>query len=327
MPQARFFLLSAVAMANALLGALFFPAQAQSAAPMVMTQAPGYYRMMLGDFQVTAINDGTILLDAEALLAEPQKDTLAALQAKYEPNPVETSDNAFLVNTGAKLVLIDTGGGDLLGPSLGHLLANLRAAGYAPEQVDDIFITHMHPDHVGGLATHGARAFSNAIVHADSHDANYWLSREHRNQAPGAKQPYFDGAMASLKPYVDAGRFKSFDSDEEVVAGVRSVATHGHTPGHSAYLVESRGQKLLLIGDLIHVAAVQFDRPEVTIAFDSDPAAAAATRKTVFARIGADGALVGAPHLQFPGLGHLQSHNSSWRWIPVNYTTQLGPAP
>jgi len=311
------------AIALVALGATLTPTLAVAAAPMVRTQAPGFYRMMLGDFEMTAINDGTIMLDAAGLLAEPATETNVALERSFESNPVETSDNAFLVNTGTKLVLIDTGGGALLGPTLGKLLINLRAAGYSPEQVDDIFLTHMHPDHLGGLTKNGAMAFPNATVHASRRDAEYWLSQVNLDKAPPDKKGYFQGAMASVKPYADVGRFKPFDSDEELVPGVRSVATPGHTAGHTSYLVESKGQRLMLVGDLIHVAAVQFDRPDVTIAFDSDAGSAASTRKKVFGALASEGALVGAAHLQFPALGHLRSAGKSWRWAPVNYSTQL----
>jgi glyoxylase-like metal-dependent hydrolase (beta-lactamase superfamily II) len=310
------------AIALGVFGAVVAPLTATAAAPMVKTQASGFYRIMVGDFEVTAINDGTISLDAAKLLSEPAAKTNAALKKSFESNPIETSDNAYLVNTGTKLVLIDTGGGALLGPTLGKLLTNLRAAGYSPDQVDEILLTHMHPDHLGGLTVNGAIAFPNATVHADRRDADYWLSQVNLDKAPPEAKGYFQGAIASVKPYSDAGKFKPFDSDGELVPGIRSVATYGHTAGHTSYIIESKGQQLMVVGDLIHVASVQFDNPSVTIAFDSDATAAASTRKKVFSELASDGALVGADHLQFPGLGHLRSAGKSWQWVPVNYSTQ-----
>src|ERR1700690_1812435 len=127
-------------------------AQGQAVAPIVKTQAPGYYRQMVGDIEVTALSDGTAMLPVKDLLvnATPEEITHALARA-YLASPLETSINAFLVNTGTKLVLIDTGTGGAMGPTSGKLLGNLRAAGYGPEQVDEVYITHMHGDHIGGL--------------------------------------------------------------------------------------------------------------------------------------------------------------------------------
>jgi glyoxylase-like metal-dependent hydrolase (beta-lactamase superfamily II) len=311
------------ALAVAGFGASVVPTPAAAAAPQVKTQAPGFYRVMLGDFEVTAISDGTVTLDVAKLLAEPAAKTDAALKKSFQASPLETSDNAFLINTGTRLVLVDTGAGALFGPTLGKLLVNLRAAGYQPEQVDDILLTHLHPDHVGGLVANGALAFPNATVHAAKRDADFWLSQANLDKAPADSKGFFQGAIVSVNPYVGSGRFKPFAADGEIVPGVRAVASPGHTAGHTSYLVESKGQRLLVVGDLIHVGAVQFDDPTVTIAFDADAAGATASRKKVFGEVAVDGSLVGAAHLSFPGLGRLHAAGKSWQWVPVNYTTQL----
>lgn len=297
-----------------------FASAAHAAAPMAKTPAPGFYRVMVGDFEVTPISDGTMDLEADKLLREKPEATRAALEKNYLKVPTETSDNAFLINTGSKLVLVDTGAGALFGPTLGKFIANLKAAGYQPEQVDEICITHMHGDHVGGLVSNGQRVFPNAIVRAGKADADFWLSQANMDKAPAAMKPYFQGAMTALNPYVQAGKFKAIEADGELLPGVSAVAEHGHTPGHTTYVVDSKGQKLVLIGDLIHVAAVQFDNPQVTIAFDTDEKAAAASRKKVFDAAAKNGWLLGGAHLQFPGLGHLATQGKGYRWIPVNYT-------
>ena len=299
------------------------PAAASAAAPQVRTQAPGFYRAMLGDFEITALSDGTVDLDVAKLLAEPAAKTDAAMSRAFVHGPLETSVNAYLVNTGTKLVLVDAGAGTLFGPTLGKLVASLKAAGYAPEQVDDIFVTHMHPDHVGGLSADGQRVFPNATLHADRRESDFWLTQARLDKAPDAMKGFFQGAMASVNPYVAAGKYEPFDADGEPVPGIRTIASHGHTAGHTSYLVESKGQQLLVIGDLIHVASVQFADPGVTIAFDSDAKAAAAARAALFGVAAKDGALVGAAHLQFPGLGHLRAAGKSWQWVPVNYSTEL----
>ncbi len=317
--------LSATAFAAALaFGALAgVPAVSSAAAPLVKTQAPGWYRVMLGDFEVTALSDGTVDLPVDKLLHEPAARTTAALGKAFMGVPAETSVNAYLVNTGSKLVLIDTGAGALFGPTLGKLVANLQAAGYKPEQVDDVLITHMHPDHVGGLVANGQVVFPNATVHADKRDAAFWLSQANLDKAPAESKGFFQGAMASLNPYVAANKFQAFDGGGEVVPGVKAVASYGHTAGHTSYVVESKGQQLIVLGDLIHVGAVQFADPSVTIDFDMDGKGAAGSRAKVFGEAAKDGALVGAEHISFPGLGHLRAQGRSWQWIPVNYTTEL----
>ena len=321
----RLFQLTALSSALVLGGvaALVAPTTASAAAPQQRTQAPGFYRVMLGDFEITALSDGTVDLDVAKLLAEPAPKTDAALARAFVHGPVETSVNAYLVNTGTKLVLIDAGAGTLFGPTLGRLLASLRAAGYQPEQVDDIFVTHMHPDHVGGLSANGQRVFPNATLHADKRDSDFWLAQSNLDAAPADMKGFFQGAMASVNPYVAAGKYQPFEADGEPVPGVHALASHGHTAGHTSYLVESQGQRLLVIGDLIHVAAVQFADPGVTIAFDSDPKAAERSRDAVFKLAAKDGALVGAAHLQFPGLGHLRAAGTAWQWVPANYSTEL----
>ena len=301
----------------------FAPATAGAAAPQVKTQAPGFYRVMLGEFEITALSDGTVDLDGVKLLHEPAAKTGAAFARAFVSNPIETSVNGYLINTGSRLVLVDTGAGALFGPTLGKLAASLQAAGYKPEQVDDIFITHMHPDHVGGLVSAGALAFPNATLHADQRDADFWLSQANLDQAPADSKGFFQGAMASLNPYVAAGKLQLFAADGEVVPGIRSEASVGHTAGHTSYVVQSQGKRLIVVGDLIHFAAVQLDQPAVTVGFDSDVKAAALARAAVFKQAAKEGALVGAAHLQFPGLGHLRAAGKSWQWVPVNYTTEL----
>jgi glyoxylase-like metal-dependent hydrolase (beta-lactamase superfamily II) len=306
--------------ALAALAAALFAAPAFAAAPMVKTQAPGYYRIMLGDFEITAINDGTVDLPVDKLLQGIKPAAVdAALAKSFLKSPLETSVNGFLINTGSKLILVDSGAAGLFGPTLGKFLANLKAAGYQPEQVDEIYLTHMHADHAGGLVANGQRAFPNAIVRAQKQESDYWLSQSNMEKN-AANADSFKGAMMSLNPYVSAGKYKAFEGDVELVPGISSHSGKGHTPGHATYVVESKGQKLVLIGDLIHVAAVQLDQPEVTISFDSDPKSAAASRKQAFDAAARGKYLIGAAHLQFPGLGHVAKQGKGYDFIPVNYT-------
>jgi glyoxylase-like metal-dependent hydrolase (beta-lactamase superfamily II) len=306
---------------TAVAGAAFMFGTAHAAAPQVKTQAPGYYRVMLGDFEVTALSDGTVALPVDKLLTNTTPGQIdQALKRNFVKAPLDTSVNGYLINTGSKLVLVDTGAAGLFGPTLGNLLANLKAAGYQPEQVDEIYITHMHPDHVGGLVAGGQPVFPNAIVRADQHDADFWLSKDKLDKAPAEMKGYFQGAQASLNPYVAAGKFKPFDGDTELVPGIKAVEAPGHTPGHTTYLVESQGQTLALWGDLMHVAAIQFAQPSVTIQFDTDSKAAAVQRKRAYAEAAKHGYLVGSAHLSFPGLGHVRAEGKGYAWVPLNYS-------
>ncbi|MEP6678655.1 MAG: MBL fold metallo-hydrolase [Betaproteobacteria bacterium] len=211
---------------------------AHAAAPMAKGQAPGYYRMMLGDFEVTAVSDGTVDLEVAKLLTRTTPALAKqALRRAFLDDPVETSVNAYLVNTGAKLVLIDAGAGKLFGPTLGGLVASLKAAGYQPEQVDEIYVTHMHPDHVGGLAEGGKAVFPNAAVCADRRDADFWLSQKTLDAAAKDDKGFIEGAMASLKPYVDAGRFTTFAAKNRYWV----AAAHLPFPGIGHLRAEGRG--------------------------------------------------------------------------------------
>lgn len=291
-----------------------------AAAPMAKTPAPGYYRFMLGNFEVTALSDGTVDLPVDQLLHEPAAKTVAALDHAFQKTPQETSDNAYLINTGKRLILIDTGAGDLFGPTLGKLMGNLKASGYTAEEVDDILLTHMHPDHIGGLAKNSVIQFPNAIVHAERDEGNYWLSETNLAKAPDASKAFFKDAMAEVDPYVKAGKFRPFKGDVALLPGVSSYTSFGHTAGHTSYMIESQGQKLLVMGDLIHVPAVQLDHPNVTISFDTDPKEAAASRIRVFNQVARDKTLVAGAHIPFPGLGHLRTTGASYQWVPVNFS-------
>jgi glyoxylase-like metal-dependent hydrolase (beta-lactamase superfamily II) len=295
---------------------------AWAGAPQVKGQAPGWYRMMVGDIEVTALSDGTVALPVDKLLTHttPAK-VQAALARAYLKAPVETSVNGYLVNTGSKLVLIDAGAAGLFGPTLGKLVDNLKASGYQPDQVDEIYITHLHPDHVGGVGADGKAVFPNAVLRLDKRDADFWLSKDNLDKAPDANKGFFQGAQASVKPYADAGKLKTFDGPGELVPGIKAVSAYGHTPGHTIYVLESKGQKMVMWGDLMHVAAVQFPDPSVTIQFDTDSKKAAPQRQKAYADAAKQGYYVAIAHVAFPGIGQLRADGKGYRWVPVNYSS------
>lgn len=305
-----------------------------ASAPQVRTQAPGFYRMMIGDFEVTALLDGTHPFDAATLLtkAAPGADgkrgklfeldpaeAKALLAASAVTAPTEGSINAFLVNTGSHLILIDSGIGTLYGDCCGHVLENLRAAGYRPEQVDLVLLTHLHRDHVAGITSAGRRVYPNAVVRANKLDADYWTNEANEKAASPYLKPIFAVAKAALQPYQDAGRVLPFEGEQEIVPGIRSLSSAGHTPGHTFYSVESKGQRLVVWGDVVHVAALQFPDPAITVEYDSDPSQAEAARRNILAAA-ADGQFwVGAAHVSFPGLGHVERSGSGFAWVPREY--------
>jgi glyoxylase-like metal-dependent hydrolase (beta-lactamase superfamily II) len=289
-------------------------------APMVKSQAPGFYRLAVGDFEITALSDGSNMLPATKLLQGDPARIEEALKRNYLGDLIETSHNSFLVNTGAKLVLIDAGAGSLLGATAGHLLRNLRASGYRPEQIDELYLTHLHTDHVGGLMAEGQRAFRNAIVRVEKRDTDYWLSEANMRAAPAEAKRFFEAAIASITPYMRAGKLAVFEGNTDLVPGVRAQTAYGHTPGHTMYVVESRGEKIVLWGDVVHVAAVQFKDPSVTIRYDGDASEAEQVHELAFADAAQNGYIVGGAHISFPGLGRVRRDaENAYTYVPLDY--------
>ena len=307
--------------ATALAGTLLGPttAMAQAATPKLAQNQAGYYRLKLGDIDVIALSDGSIGLDTKLLQTPHRHKVDAALKLAHVASPLDTSVNAYLVKTAGRLILVDAGTGVLFGPSLNKLPASLKAAGVEPEQITDVLVTHIHTDHTGGLMDGTRRVFTNATIRLDQREAAFWLAPQNEAKATEGMRPFFQQARASLQPYVDAGKVQTFDGATEIAPGLHSVPAPGHTPGHSFYRLESKGETLMFWGDVMHVAEVQLQDPSVTIAYDVDPQAAAAQRQRAFADAAARGYLVAPAHMSFPGVGHLRRDGRGYRWMPVPY--------
>jgi glyoxylase-like metal-dependent hydrolase (beta-lactamase superfamily II) len=314
----------AAALLAALASLVAAPNAALAAAPQHHDQAPGFYRLQVGDLEVTALYDGHGVFDLHWL--NGTKATMdGVVKALHEdPRMLDVSDEGFLVNTGKQLILVDAGAGTWWGEgAMGRLAGSLRSAGYTPEEVDIVLVTHLHSDHVGGLTTQdGKRVFPNADVYVAKAESDFWLSPEVAAKAPKDAQPFFQSAQAIAAPYIKAGKWRTFSGPEQIVDGMQLVPLPGHTPGHTGYEFSSRGQKILFWGDTVHAQRVQLQHPEVTAIFDIDQTAAAATRNQLLLRLAREDVLIAGPHMPFPALGRLRKEGSGYGWVPVVFTDQ-----
>ncbi len=309
-------------------GFSFFPFpffyQFSFAAPtaQLKTQAPGYFRLALGEFEVTALYDGHLKLEHTQLFKGITAPELKKLLNKVfiAGTDVVTPISAYLVNTGSNLVLVDAGASKCFGPGGGNILESIKAAGYEPGQIETIYITHMHGDHVCGLTSaDGKMNFPNAMVRSSQAEADFWLNEKTMQGAPEEYKPFFKMAMDALKPYRDNNKFKPFAPKEELVKGFEAIPTIGHTPGHTSYQISSGGDALIVIGDIIHSYSTQFPNPKVGIKFDSDGKKAVAQRIALFTNAAKNRIWLSGAHLPFPGMGHIRKEGKGFAWVPVEY--------
>jgi glyoxylase-like metal-dependent hydrolase (beta-lactamase superfamily II) len=282
----------------------------------------GYYRVQVGDYEVTALSDGTLPIGLHELLTNitpSEIDRLSILN--FQTATEEASVNAYLIKTAGKLVLIDAGTAELYGPKLGHLSESLKKIGIAPEQINAVLVTHIHTDHTGGLMQDNKMVFPNATIYISKPEVDFWLSEESRKKAPERLSHWFKEAEDKVGPYLRAGKVKNFEYGKELFPGITPLSSPGHTPGHTFYSLQSKGQRMLFVGDIIHAPAVQFAEPSVTIVFDVDPKAAAKQRIKTFNDAAIKGYWLAADHVSFPGIGHLRGQGTGFVWIPINYST------
>ena len=288
-------------------------------------QVDGYYQYQAGDVQITALLDGTNFMSPSLFKDIPQQQVQEILKKYYadQEKGIQTSVNAFLVNTGKSLVLVDSGAASCFGSHLGSVLTNLKASGYQPEQVDTILLTHLHPDHVCGISKDGIANFPNATVYVSNDEASFWLDPKQAAKLPKEKQANYSGTVEKIKqaiaPYQAKQRFKTYKLGDDI-HGFKVINTAGHTPGHFSYELKTKDENVVLIGDIVHSHTVQFDKPETAIEYDIDPKKAVQTRLKQFANFAKNGQTIAAPHLPFPGIGHIYSANEkSYQWIPTHF--------
>lgn len=288
----------------------------------VRFQAPGFYRFQLGAFEITTLSDGTVPQHMDRLMQAKPGQVLALLNEHFQTLPVETSMNAFLINTGKQLLLVDTGAGSSFGTDVGnHLLRNIRSAGYSAEQINAVLLTHVHGDHSGGLIdAQGNAVFPNAEIYLAKEELSHWLSDAARTQAQAHHQPMFDAGRAALAPYLKLQRVRTFSSGELLFPGICTLSSPGHTPGHSFFHIQSDNKTLVIWGEVVHAAEVQFPEPTITIAYDTDPSAAARMRLAPFTDAAQHGYWVAAPHIAFPGIGHVRQKAGQFEWIAAPYS-------
>lgn len=277
---------------------------------------PGALRWNLGDLTVTALNDGWFQGSLDLVTGISKEEASALQRAGFRSEAPVVTLNAFLV-TGAsrKPVLIDSGYGHFGPATMGRVPAALALTGVKPEEIETVLLTHLHPDHAGGLVNEdGSAAYPNAelVVHAT--EAAHWLPDEALSRAPDEAKPYFENARKAVSPY--AARLRKHEGGE-LVPGITAVPLPGHTPGHCGMRIVSGDKSLLMWTDVVHMPAIQFKQPEAGVAFDVDGDQARATRKRVLDEVASEKTFIAGSHLEFPALGYVARDGAGYSFVPA----------
>jgi glyoxylase-like metal-dependent hydrolase (beta-lactamase superfamily II) len=267
------------------------------------SQIPGVYRRRIGDIVVTAISDGYLDGAYEFMRDITPQDAERILKDAYRPAPPRISINCFVIHSAGRVALVETGSGNSMGPTLGKMPQNLAAAGVDTKSIDTILLTHMHPDHSNGLTDeNGVAKFPHVELVVAERDVDHWFDDAAMARATERqKLRFFQWAREQIAPYQKQRR----DAKGEVFPGVTAEPIPGHTPGHTAYRIASRGEQLLIWGDIVHIPDIQTRRPDVYMEPDVDGQAAIAMRKRVFDMVATDRLLAAGMHMHFPGFLNL----------------------
>ena len=293
---------------------------AHAATPIVGSQIPLVYRRKLGAFEITVLGDGYLDLPHQIWAGLTPQDIDDYLTDAFVPTgSLRNGVNAYLINTGEKLILVDSGARDLFGPNAGLLPSNLAAIGVKPEDIDQVLITHVHPDHVAGLYTSDKKIVApNADILVDEADLNFWTNASEQAKAIDIAKPWFDIARQWQSVY--DGRISTFKGETDLGDGISSFPLPGHTPGHTGLRVESEGETLLILGDAVISAAVQFANPDASAIWDTNAEDGKKSRRTIFDLAANDRTLVTATHLPFPSFGYVDRRtDGSYQWVPEEW--------
>lgn len=299
------------------------PSRARAAAPMAGTQVPGLYRTKVGSTEITALADGYLSIGLDLFAGATPEEIGPVLHERFLPpdGPIRTAINAFLINTGDRLIAIDSGAADLFGPSAGDYAALLETAGLTPGDVDTVLLTHAHPDHIGGMVRGGEALFPNAEVKLHQAELAFWTDDAQRAAMPESMRPFFDLVVSMTEIYGD--RLSTFSGEAAVAPGLTAVEAHGHTPGHCGFMVESEGDQLFIWGDLIHSVDTQLQHPDWLLVFDVDKDNAEAARRRGLDMAATDRLKVAGAHLPFPSFGHVGRDGDAYRFVPSPWRYEL----
>jgi glyoxylase-like metal-dependent hydrolase (beta-lactamase superfamily II) len=290
-----------------------------AAAPLAGVQSPGVYRQKIGSFEVTALYDGTWFrkIDDKFVRNAGSAEVNKALTDSFlQPGIVPTSFTALLVNTESKLVLLDAGTGGQLGPTTGHIPGALAAAGVKPEAIDVIAISHFHFDHINGIRDKdGRKVFPNAEIHVPAPEWKFWMDDTNMSAAPEVMRTLFLNVRRIFRDI--AAEVKRFEPGAEIAPGIVSVAAYGHTPGHTAFTVNSGNQSLLVLGDTTNHPWLFARNPHWQGSFDMDGNMAVESRRRMLDRAAADRLLVHGYHFPFPATGYIVKTAIGYEVVPV----------